>query len=171
MTVRIILFFLLPLLIRSASADEAFVTIHAAKGNRLQISQSSGAEPGMQRGGRGARFGGTGDAPGRGRGRFAGRNPVQPTIVTVPVQAKITTAMRERRTFRFRVMGELAGGLRNKVFTAMKSPLQARIFTRNNIVVELNVITGDTDINQTATAEGGQSIIAVKPRRPPMKRK
>ncbi|MCR9197680.1 MAG: hypothetical protein NXI04_03455 [Planctomycetaceae bacterium] len=91
--------------------------------------------------------------------------------MNVPSTAKITTAMRERRTFEFRVMGEIAGGLRNPIFTRMKEPMQARIVTRNNTITEINVITGDTDINQTSTSSSGESIIAVKPKRPPMKRK
>ena len=179
--------------------EESFVTIHSVSGNRLQIAVSAtgprgtaglGGAPSRpsaadtQGSGTGGRFSGRGRrrfgggqgtdssgsaAGGRGRGRFGQTSP-KLTTITVPTTAKITVAMRERRTFEFRVMGELAGGLRHPVFTRMKSPLQARIVTRGNRITEINVVTGDTDINQTATTSEGENIVAVKPKRPPMKR-
>lgn len=177
--------------------EETFVTIHSVSGNRLQVAlNAAGARgttgqgaaasgpsaPDTEGGGgrfsgRGRRrFGGGQGAPangspaaGRGRGRFGQTSP-KLTTITVPTTAKITVAMRERRTFEFRVMGELAGGLRHPVFTRMKTPLQARIVTRGNRITEINVVTGDTDINQTATTSDGDNIVAVKPKRPPMKR-
>lgn len=170
----------------TVQAEQTFVTIHGVSGNRIQVSQDAGGQ-GMGRGRRGVggmqvqpnqgmgrgrgRFGGDAAGGDLGRGRFGGQNQPKTTTVVVPSTAKITTAMRERRTFEFRVMGEIAGGLRNPIFTRMKEPMQARIVTMNNIITEINVITGDTDINQTSTSSGGDSIIAVKPKRPPMKRK
>jgi len=93
------------------------------------------------------------------------------TTILLPPAVKVTTAMRERRTFELRVMGEIAGGLRNPILARLKAPLPARLVSRNGVITEVNVITGDTDINQTATSSSGESIIAVKPKRPPMKRK
>ena len=167
-----------------AQTEETFVTIQKVVGNRIAFVESSGGRGGGMRGrggggveaqpaeggGRG-RFGGGGAGGGRGRGRFGGQTQPQTTTVIVPSTAKITTAMRQRRTFEFRVMGEIAGGIRNPIFTRMKEPMQARIVTNDNRITEINVITGDTDINQTSTALSGESIIAVKPKRPPMKRK
>lgn len=196
-----------------ALAEEAFVTIHAVNGNRMQISRSAAGRgtpqpqlqpgsPGTGAGGSGRSFGrgrrrfggqtvpsgagspneqsgqmnnGRGQSPGqssgRGRGRFSqGAASTAKTTVSVPATAKITVAMRERRTFEFRVMGELAGGLRHPVFTQMKAPLQARLVTNGNRITEVNVITGDTDINQSATSSSGENIVAVKPKRPPRKR-
>ena len=158
-------------------ADEHFVTIQGVTGNRIQVVQNSGPVRGMGQGmGRGRRGGGIEGQPaqgiGRGRGRFGGRAlPQTPKTVVVPALAKITIAMRERRTFEFRVMGEIAGGLRNPIFTDMKQPMEARIVATNGIISEINVITGDTDINQTSTTSSGESVLAVKPKRPPMKRK
>lgn len=170
----------------AVQADETFVILHSVSGNRIQVSPGSAGQ-GMGPRGRGAggmeaqptqgigrgrgRSGGGAAGGGRGRGRFGGQTQPKTTTVNVPSTAKITTAMRERRTFEFRVMGEIAGGLRNPIFTRMKEPMQARIVTRNNTITEINVITGDTDINQTSTSSSGESIIAVKPKRPPMKRK
>ncbi|HBE67947.1 MAG TPA: hypothetical protein DDW52_07340 [Planctomycetaceae bacterium] len=77
--------------------------------------------------------------------------------------------MRERRTFEFRVMGEIPGGLKNPLFASIKEPLPARIVTKNSRIVEINVVTGVTDINQSATASSGANAIAVKPKRPPTK--
>ena len=77
--------------------------------------------------------------------------------------------MRERRTFEFRVGIELAGGMRHPVFARMQKPLSARIVFEGNRITELNVITDDTDINQRSTSSTGQTVIAVKPKRPPSK--
>ena len=151
-------------------ADESFISIHAVSGNRIQISPASGGR-GMRGGGQpnqDANTNQTGPPGRRGRGRMQGG--VQLTSVVIPATTKVTNAMRERRTFEFRVMGEIAGGLRNPIFRQMKQPLQARIVTRNKVITEINVVTGETDINQTATSNG-QSVIAVKPKRPPMKRR
>jgi hypothetical protein len=94
----------------------------------------------------------------------------QPTIVTIPAATKITSAMRERRTFEFRAGAELAGGLKHRVFQEMKTPLSARIVSEGNQITEINVIISETDINQSTTTSGGEAIIAVRPKRPPMKR-
>ena len=45
----------------------------------------------------------------------------QTITAIIPADAKITAAMRERRTFEFRVGIELAGGMRHPVFTECKS--------------------------------------------------
>jgi hypothetical protein len=78
--------------------------------------------------------------------------------------------MRERRTFEFRVGAELAGGLKHRVFQEMKAPLSARIVSEGNQIMEINVIIPETDINQSTATSSGEVIIAVRPKRPPMKR-
>ena len=113
-------------------------------------------------------------APGQqgvGKGRRGGGAAEQPTIVTIPAAVKITSAMRERRTFEFRVGAELAGGLKHRVFQEMQAPLSARIVTDGNRITEINVIIPETDINQSGTTASGDAVIAVRPKRPPMKKK
>ncbi|MCR9118566.1 MAG: hypothetical protein NXI22_16645, partial [bacterium] len=88
-----------------ALAEETFVTIQKVSGNQMAIVKSSGGRGGAMQGRRG-----------RGRG---GDAAVQPIVVAVPASAKITTAMRERRTFEFKVGAEVAGGLRNRIFQNM----------------------------------------------------
>lgn len=145
--------------VSAAKAEETFVTIHRVNGNYLLVSvdESANAEVGMQRRRR-SRGGGRGVAP-------------QMVTVAVPQTAKITTAIKERRTFEFRALGELAGGLRHDIFRKMNGPLPARIVTDNQVVTEVNVITPQADINQSATTAAGQSVIAVRPKRPPTKTK
>ncbi len=94
-----------------------------------------------------------------------------PAIVTVPATVKITSAMRERRTFEFRVGAELPGGLRNPIFQNMTEPLSARIVTDGDRITEINVVTSQTDINQSNTDSSGQTVLAIRPKRPPMKKK
>ena len=79
--------------------------------------------------------------------------------------------MRERRTFEFRAGAELAGGLRNHIFQNIQQPLSARIVTEGDRILEINVITSETDINQSNTDAAGQAVIAIRPKRPPVKRK
>lgn len=151
-----------------AQADETFVSIQRVSGNQIAVvPEASGA-------GRGMRAGGGGDntpgQPGFGRGRRGAGAGVQPTIVTVPAGVKITSAMRERRTFEFRVGAELAGGLNHRVFQEMQAPLSARIVTEGNRITEINVIIPETDINQSGTTASGEAVIAVRPKRPPTKR-
>ncbi len=164
------------------AAEETFVTIHKVSGNQIFVAKSSGTGRGMRGGGNAEAGGSAGGSPsgrrggaaasgGRGRGRFGNTAQTQLATVTVPRTAKITNALRERRTFEFRVMGEIAGGLRNAIFTRMKEPMQARIVSKSNVITEINVISGDTDINQSSTTSSGQNVIAVKPKRPPMKKK
>ncbi len=107
----------------------------------------------------------------RGRGR-RGRmsSAAKQVVVTVPASTKITTAMRERRTFEFRVGAEMAGGLRHQIFREMKEPLLARMVTSGNRITELNVITPQFDINQSQTTASNATVIAVRPKRPPMKK-
>jgi hypothetical protein len=52
----------------------------------------------------------------------------------------------------------------------MKAPLSARIVSDGNQITEINVIISETDINQSTTTASGEAIIAVRPKRPPMKR-
>lgn len=169
-----LLLFLFP---EPGRCEETFVSIQKVVGNRMAVVKDSGGAGGRGRGrpGSGQVAGGTAQTGSRrGRGRFAGRTgtaTVQPTIVTVPATAKITSAMRERRTFEFRVGAELAGGMRNRIFQNMKEPLSARIVTAGNRITEINVITDQTDINQSNTDSSGQAVIAIRPKRPPMKRK
>lgn len=152
----------LPSLLR---ADETFVTIQRVSGNQLAVV----ADPG----GGGMRGGGAAAAPaqrGGGRRRRGADAAAQPAILTIPADVKITSAMRERRTFEFRVGAELAGGLQHPVFLEMQSPLPARIVTEGNRITEINVIIPETDINQSSTTASGEAVIAVRPKRPPMKR-
>lgn len=152
---------LLTLLPDIACAEETFVTIQKVSGNRMLVVKDDAGSGG-----------GRGRGMASGRGRRGGATTTSSAVsVTVPPTAKITSAMRERRTFEFRVLGEIPGGLRNSAFQRMNEPLKARIVTKNNHITEVNVISGDTDINQSATSSSGQTILAVKPKRPPMKRK
>lgn len=136
-------------------AEEVFVTIERVVGNQIAIVKSPvGRGPGMA-----------------GRGPRGAAAAAQPTILVVPPAAKITSAMRERRTNEFRVGVELPGGLRHKVFQNIQGGLQARLVGEGVKISEINVITDQTDINQSGTSEtGGQTVIAVQPKRPPMKR-
>jgi hypothetical protein len=52
----------------------------------------------------------------------------------------------------------------------MKAPLSARIVSEGNQITEINVIIPETDINQSTATSSGETIIAVRPKRPPMKR-
>ena len=151
-----------------ANADETFVSIQRVSGNQIAIVPDAGGG-----GGRGMRGGGGATAPGQGnfgRGRRGGTAATQATIVNVPAGTKITSAMRERRTFEFRVGAELAGGLKHRVFREMQAPLAARIVTEGNRITEINVIIPETDINQSSTTSTGEAVIAVRPKRPPTKR-
>ena len=152
-----------------ANADETFVSIQRVSGNQIAIAPDAGGGGG----GRGMRWGGGAMAPGQGnfgRGRRGGATTTQATIVSVPAGTEITSAMRERRTFEFRVGAELAGGLKHRVFREMQAPLAARIVTDGNRITEINVIIPETDINQSSTTSTGEAVIAVRPKRPPTKR-
>lgn len=144
---------------KASFAEETFVSIQQVRGNQIAVVKDDGGSG--RRGGR--RLGMAR------RGRRGGVTAKQPVIVTVPPDAKITTAMRERRTFEFRVGGELAGGLRHRIFKDMKQPLSARIVTEGNLISEINVITLQIDINQSHTDSSGRTVIAVRPKRPPAK--
>ena len=43
--------------------------------------------------------------------------------------------------------------------------------TKGNVITEVNVITDQTDINQSTRTRAGRKVIAIRPKRPPMKRK
>jgi hypothetical protein len=137
-------------------ADETFVKIQRVSGNQIAVVPDAASDAG------GAMRGG-----GRRRG---GAAATQPTILTVSPATKITSAMRERRTFEFRVGVELAGGLKHRVFQEMTTPLSARIVSEGNQITEINVIIPETGINQSTATSSGETIIAVRPKRPPMKR-
>ena len=137
-------------------ADETFVKIQQVNGNRIAVVPDAANSEGRAMSG--------------GRGRRGGAATTQPTILTVSPDTKITSAARERRTFEFRVGAELAGGLKHRVFQEMKAPLSARIVSDRNQITEINVIISETDINQSASTTSGEAIIAVRPKRPPMKR-
>lgn len=138
------------------NADELFVKIQRVNGNQIAVvpDAASDASVAMRGGGR----------------RRGGAVTSQPTILTVSPATKITSAMRERRTFEFRAGAELAGGLKHRVFQEMKAPLSARIVSEGNQITEINVIIPETDINQSTATSSGETIIAVRPKRPPMKR-
>ena len=190
LAIALTMMFAIPAVARS---EERCITIQKVVGNRIAFVEASsgrGRGGGMQddgggqgqaaaqnggaagvRRGRGMRGGGMAQGLGMrgGRGRGGGSTS-QTLIATIPADAKITAAMRERRTFEFRVGIELAGGMRHPVFTRMQKPLSARIVTLGNRITELNVITDDTDVNQRNTSSSGQTVIAVKPKQPPRKR-
>lgn len=156
-----------------ALAEETFVTIQKVSGNQMLVvkDESGGGSGGRGRGMQGG-TGGMANGQPRGGGRRGGLAAnTNALTVAVPATAKITSAMRERRTFKFRVLGEIPGGLRSSILQRMTKPLKARIVTRDNRITEVNVISGETDINQSATSLSGQSVLAVKPKRPPMKKK
>jgi hypothetical protein len=144
-----------------AAADEVFVTIQGVQGRTILVAETPARGPGMAPGG--------GAAGGFGRGRPGGA--AKTLTLTIADDVKITSAMRERRTFEFRAGVELPGGLRNKVFQHIGSGLQARIVTDGTKITEINVITSETDINHSnINAADGQTVIAVRPKRPPMKK-
>jgi hypothetical protein len=152
-------------------ADETFVKIQRVSGNQVAVIPDAANDGGggMRGGGRP----GGGAVPGQ-QG-FAGRRrggaaTTQPTILAVSPATKITSAMRERRTFEFRVGAELAGGLKHRVFQEMNAPLSARIVSDGNQITEINVIIAETDINQSTATSSGEATIAVRPKRPPTKR-
>jgi len=158
MKMRSILCIALLLLPGASWAEETFMTIQQVRGNQIEVVKNAGGP---------ARRGGGAAMARRGAGAAAN----QSTVLTVPADAKITTAMRERRTSAFRVGGELAGGLHHGIFREMKGPLSARIVTEGNRITEINVITPQIDINQSQTDASGQTVIAVRPKRPPVKKK
>ncbi|MDA0588483.1 MAG: hypothetical protein O2820_11165 [Planctomycetota bacterium] len=169
LTVGLILLFACPVL---AQSEETFVTIQKVEGNRMAVVKDAGGGRGMRSGAQSADV----TSQPAGRGRFAGRRPggmttAQSAIITVPATAKITSGMRERRTSEFRAGAELAGGLKNRIFQNIQQPLSARIVTEGDRILEINVITAETDINQSNTDSAGQAVIAIRPKRPPMKRK
>jgi len=156
----IVLIALVLLLSGVGAAEETFVSIQQVRDNQIAVVKDAG--------GQGKRGDGAATA---GRGRRGGAAASQVMVVTVPADAKITTAMRERRTSEFRVGGELAGGLKHGLFKEMKEPLPARIVTEGSRITEINVITPQVDINQSQKDSSGQTVVAVRPKRPPMKKK
>ena len=178
--IALMILFAAPATVRS---EERFVTIHQVAGNRIAFVESPSGNMrarGMQDGAlqgrdmeqaqgmRGGRMRGGAARAGGPRGRAAGTTTQSITVI-IPADAKITAAMRERRTNEFRIGIELAGGMRHPVFTKMQKPLAARIVTQGNRISELNVITEDTDPNQRNASSSGQTVIAIKPKRPPSK--
>ena len=146
--------------------------IHGVAGNRIVVTKAS--EGTTRRSGQANEASAPKNVPTgssrRGRGKLGEKSESQQSIVEIPADTKITSAMRERRTFEFRVGAELPGGLRNQDFQDLKSPLSARIVTENGRVTQVNVITEQTDINQSNTDGKGSAVIAVRPKRPPMKK-
>jgi hypothetical protein len=131
-------------------AEETFMTIQQVRGNQIAVVKDAGG-PG-RRGGKAAMA-----------RRGAGAAANQSTVLTVPADAKITTAMRERRTSEFRVGGELAGGLQHGIFREMKGPLPARIVMEGNRITEINVITPQIDINQSQTMRADRRSLRSAP--------
>ena len=140
-----------------SAAEEVFATIQKVEGSRLTIVKEANE-------GRGGRRGG-------GTGRRAGGAPAQSqTVIQIPQNTKITSAIRERRTQKLSVGVEIPGGLKHPIFQNLKQPLSARIVYSGQKITELNVITSDQDINQTSLSPSGVPDIAVRPKRPPMKK-
>jgi hypothetical protein len=157
---------------------ETFVQIQRVNGNQIAIladaanRRGGGMRGGGARGGggtRGGRAAAGADPRGAGPGRRGRGEPTEPTILTVPLSTKITSATRERRTFEFRVGTELAGGLNHRIFQEMQAPLSARLVSDGTRLIEINVIIPESDINQSATTARGETVVAVRPKRPPTK--
>lgn len=145
-----------------AAAEERFGTIQKVQGQTITFVESAGRGRGaMQRGG--------GQAPGKNPARTG--SETKAITLQVPAGAKITAAQRERRTAEFRVGAELPGGLRHPVFQNIDGGLEARVVSDGKQITEINVITSETDINQSNASSDGQTVIAVRPKRPPSKRK
>lgn len=146
-----------------ATAEERFGTIQKVQGQSITFVESTSR-------GRGAMQRGEGDgAPKKGRGRPS--SETKAITLQIPAGAKITTAQRERRTAEFRVGAELSGGLRHQVFKNIDGGLEVRIVSDGKQITEINVITNETDINQSNASSDGETVIAVRPKRPPSKRK
>ena len=132
-------------------AEEKFVILLKVTSSKITVSESSG---------------------GKGKGRRGGAgSSAKSTTLSILSNAKITAAQKERRTGEFRVGVALSGGLRNPIFKDLGNGIAARIITDSKgKVIELNVVSDKTDINQSNSDSKGGSVIAVKPKRPPMKR-
>ena len=123
----------------AAGSAEQVVTLTAIRGNTLTFTPSGG-QPGMARG-----------------GRFRGGDSGDSQSLPLADNAVITAASTERRTGRIRIGIDLADGLRNEVFDALsQGGMSVRMVTRDETIVELNVVTGTSD----------DAPIAVKPIRP-----
>lgn len=153
-------------------AEESFVTIYEIdlKDRQIVISKPSGRGPAERTGADST----NGGRPIRGqRGRRGGAPGIGMRRTTLPVAAtvKITSAQRERRTGEFRVGVELSGGLKNRVFREIRDGLPARIVIERDRVTQINVMTAETDINQSNTNPAtGATVIAIRPKRPPQKK-
>ena len=103
-----------------------------------------------------------GSAMGKGKGR-RGSGGASRTLPLADV-AVVTTGTLARRTSQFQPGAELAGGVENRAFEALKDggSLRARLVIDpdSESIVELNVIVADTSVEEA---------IAVKPKRPPQK--
>jgi hypothetical protein len=159
--VRVIGLFALCLIypIIEAAENEQFVSIQNVEGTKITYVTESNE-------GRGGRRGG-----GFGKGDRGGvATNENKMVMLVPQTAKITSAMRERRTYKFRVGVEIPGGLRNPIFQKLNQPLSARIVFDGKQVSEINVLTSSMDLNQTTVDTVDDTDIAVRPKRPPLKR-
>lgn len=138
------------------------VTLLAVNGNQIRVTESASGG----RGPRGGAMQGQGDQamPARGRRGMGSRNQTstQGTHLVVPESATVTYAMTERRTNEFKVGASINGRLRNSIFQNIpREGLPARIVFKGNLMVELNILQA----NDTSLED-----IAVKPKRPPMKK-
>ena len=143
--------------VSGTQTEETFVLIHEVSGQRMSISQAT--QP-------------SGSSRSRGRRGRRGGESTTPVSIAVSRTTLVTSAMREQRTLEFRVGMELPKGLRHSVFRRIAQPLEARIVSRDDRVVEINVITLATDINHAnRDLATGDFIVAVKPKRPPRQRR
>ena len=120
---------LLLTLVDRSWAGEEYVSIMRVSGHRItMIPDSASGGRGMRRRGVPSSSNAVTGRRGRGRGTggTAGAQPSPQSItLSVPQGTKITSALREQRTFEFRVGAELAGGLNHEVFRDLQRPLSA----------------------------------------------
>ena len=103
-----------------------------------------------------------GKGKGKSKGRFHGTASGPTETKVLSEKALITTATTTRRTGDLIVGIELGGGIRNKVFEQIdERGVAVRLVVKDDRIVEINVLTSEDD---------SEAPIAVKPKRPPMKK-
>lgn len=148
-------------------AAEMMVTVQRIAGNAVYFvkndSGTDGSSSGGMRAGNGRKGGsgsGGGKGRGRGKGRFGGSSSNATGLYLAP-NVRVTHASYSRRTQEFSVGQDIAGGVRNSLIRQVPAGTMARLVSSGTRVIELNIVTDDMTIaNQ----------IAVKPKRPPIKR-
>lgn len=105
---------------------------------------------------------GSGGGRGRGRGKRSGDHGDSRSM-PVAEDILVTTGRLAKRTQEFQPGQELGAGLSNRMFDGLRDgeTLKARVVIKSGRAVELNVIVDDVPM---------EDAIAVKPKRPPMKK-